>query len=162
AVTRQSNPPAIIGLDGQMQVELHAPISADSQIVEAMRPAREAPFTASINRKVKSGSLQWNRFPTSKESIHAHAIVRNSGEIEFLLVDLLALHCSILCHFIFHSVLPSDHSVDFQFPIGITHLLPGEIRLMKRIFRPTEAFSTRTFDDRCEMSAGAGDWQVRL
>src|SRR5262249_14107290 len=98
AVTRQSDPTAIIGLDSQVQVELHAPISADSQIVDAMRPAREAPFTASINRKVKSGSLQWNRFPASKESIHAQAVVRNPDQIEFHLVDLLALHCGILRH----------------------------------------------------------------
>lgn len=58
AVARQSNPVAIIGLDGQVQVEVHAPISADSQIVDAVRPAREAPFKTSINRKVESGSLQ--------------------------------------------------------------------------------------------------------
>jgi hypothetical protein len=98
AVAGQGNSLTIICLDDQVQVELHAPISADSQKVEAMRPARDAPLTAPINREVKPGSLQWNRLPTGEEIIQAKAKVRNSGEIEFLVVDLLASHCSISSH----------------------------------------------------------------
>src|SRR5215467_14208538 len=98
AVARQSDPVAIIGLHSQVEVELHAPISADSQIVEAVRPARDAPFRASINCKVKSGSLQWNLLFASDDGVHTHAVVRNSSQIEFLFVNLLAPHCSDLSH----------------------------------------------------------------
>jgi hypothetical protein len=98
AVTGQSNSLAIVCLDDQVQVELHASISANFQKVEALRPAREATVTAPINREVKPRALQWNRSPTSEEIIQAKAEVRYSGEIEFLVIDLLAPHCRICSH----------------------------------------------------------------
>src|SRR5260370_39377289 len=57
AIARQSNPMAVVGLDGQVQVKVDATISTHSQIVDAVRPSRKPALTASINGKVKSGSV---------------------------------------------------------------------------------------------------------
>jgi hypothetical protein len=67
AIARQRNPTAVVGLDGQVQVKLHATIGSHSQIVDATRTPHEAASTATINGKVKSGSLQRNRFPAGKD-----------------------------------------------------------------------------------------------
>jgi len=37
AIARQSNPMAVVGLDDQVQVELHPAISAYSQVIDAVR-----------------------------------------------------------------------------------------------------------------------------
>ena len=57
AVARQRDPVAVVGLDDQVQVELHATIGADPHIVDAVRPAREAAFVPPIDGKVESGSV---------------------------------------------------------------------------------------------------------
>jgi hypothetical protein len=51
---------AIIGLDSQVQAKLDTAICANSQIVDAVRTPRKATLTASGNRTVESGFLQWN------------------------------------------------------------------------------------------------------
>src|SRR5579864_3097463 len=59
AITRQSNPTAVVGLDSHAQVKLDTAISANSQIVDAVRtPERRPlprPVTARSNRAPCSG-----------------------------------------------------------------------------------------------------------
>jgi hypothetical protein len=98
AVARQRDPVTVVGLDDHVQVELDATIGAHPQIIDAVCASREAALEPPIDRKIKSGSVQWNRFLAGKDGVHAHAVVRNSGEIEFHFVNLLAPHCRILSH----------------------------------------------------------------
>src|SRR5215831_6411138 len=98
AVARQSNPAAVLGLDRHVQVKLDTAIGANSQIVDAVRTPRKAALTASINREVKSGSLQWNQLLVGEDGIQTHAVVCYSGNIKFIFVYLLASHCGILSH----------------------------------------------------------------
>src|SRR5215469_4729265 len=97
-IARQGNPVPVLGLDRHVQVKLDTAIGAHSRIVHAVRTPRKAALTASSNRKVKSGSLQWNRLLVGEDGIHTHAVVCYSGDIEFKFVYLLAPHCGILSH----------------------------------------------------------------
>jgi hypothetical protein len=86
------------GLDGHVQVELHATIGSHPQVVDAVRLPSEVAFSTAIDGKIKSGAVQWDRFLAGNDSVHAHAEVPNSGEFKVHFVDLLARQCSILSH----------------------------------------------------------------
>src|SRR6185437_129881 len=53
AIARQSNPLPVVGLEGHVQVEVDATITANPQIVHAVCPPRKAAGTAPLHRKIK-------------------------------------------------------------------------------------------------------------
>src|SRR3981081_343547 len=108
---------AVVRLDGNVEVKVDATISAHSQIVDTVYPPRKAALTASIHRKVEASALQWDRFLSGKDSVHAHAVICHSGDIEIAFVYLIALHCRILSHCISPSFTMLLVASDEQFAL---------------------------------------------
>jgi hypothetical protein len=95
---------AIVGLNDHVQVKVDATISAHSQIVDTVLASRKAALTGSIDMKVETGALWWDRSFAGKDVIHAYAVIRDARKSEIAFVYLLASHSRILSHLHFSQV----------------------------------------------------------
>ena len=72
---------AVVGLDGYVEVKVDATVGSHSKIIDAARLPEMRPLPRPSTMRSKHGPVKSHRFFAGR-SIHAHAVLFYSGEIE--------------------------------------------------------------------------------